>query len=130
MIIYGSTRALVKKDLTTMTAANVEPTISDEGLERLLNLAQRQDGTGKYPADVGWSPTFDIDAAAAEGCVWKAAASMHQVYFTSPSLGQYNQQQMYNHFMKQAEMYRARISYSVPLRIRSASRGRSGGAIP
>lgn len=98
--------------LEYMTAADAEPTLSVAQLERLMELAKREDTEGVAPTDDEWEPTFDLDAAAAEGWRWKAgqAAPRFGVSLDGDTL---HRQQLYVHCLKQAEMYAHRVMGSI-----------------
>lgn len=62
--------------LTRMVAAAKEPKLDDSALDDLVALAQRADAAGVAPSDPAWVPTWDLNAAAAEGWRWKAAKAV------------------------------------------------------
>ena len=47
--------------------------MTDAEIDELLAASSVADGEGNAPASEGWSPTYDIRAAAAEGWMIKAA---------------------------------------------------------
>jgi hypothetical protein len=65
-------RATAKARLANMVAASSRPVLSDSQVEDLLNLHQVADLNGTMPASDAWTPTWDLNAAAAEGWGWKA----------------------------------------------------------
>ena len=58
--------------LEAMTAASVEPTLTEDELDQLLDMARRPDVFGALPSDTDWEPTWNLDYAAAVGWHWKA----------------------------------------------------------
>jgi hypothetical protein len=56
-----------------MLAASSRPVLADTDLDALLAAFRVRDGLGRLPADAGWEPTWNLNAAAAEGWRWKAA---------------------------------------------------------
>lgn len=56
-----------------MTAWDVAPTLSDADLDSVLAAAALEDKAGLPPSDGGWTPTYDLNAAAAAGWLIKAA---------------------------------------------------------
>ncbi len=94
--------------LERMVAAGVEPTLSPTDIDDLLNLARRVDVNGLSPSDVGWIPTFDLDAAAAEGWRTKAGRAVPR-FGVSLDGDTLNRQQIYVHCLKQADAYARRI---------------------
>ena len=59
--------------LARMTAATEAPALNDADLDELLRGARRIDAAGLPPTDTAWTPTYDLNAAAAEGWRWKQA---------------------------------------------------------
>lgn len=70
-----------KTQLSHMTAATLEPVLSDDDLNALLALAAIPDHVGLIVTDVGWVPTYDLNYAAAEGWRWKAAKAASSYAF-------------------------------------------------
>ena len=73
--------AAARARLERMVAASSEPVLDAGDLDALLVLAARVDsaghpvqvdGTGAPTAGATWVPTYNLDAAAAEGWRWKA----------------------------------------------------------
>lgn len=61
--------------LKAMTAATVDPTLSDDEIGVLLLRAAVMDTAGLAPSDDDWTPTYSpvfLNASAAEGWRWKA----------------------------------------------------------
>lgn len=56
-----------------MTAWETDPTLSEDELNATLATFAREDLNGYTPADEEWQPTFDINAAAAQAWLAKAA---------------------------------------------------------
>ena len=65
--------ASVLDKLKSMTAWASEPTLSSDQLDTLLSMFAKADEEGLMPSEVGWTPTYHLRAAAAEGWRWKAA---------------------------------------------------------
>lgn len=61
---------MTEQDAITTLAAMVEaatsPTLSDDDLRTALAAAVIPDKTGSRPGDTGWTPTWDLEWAAAE----------------------------------------------------------------
>lgn len=53
-------------------AATSRPVLSPEALGALLDAYGAQDASGRAPSDNGWVPTYNLNAAAAEGWRMKA----------------------------------------------------------
>lgn len=58
--------------LEKMVAATSVPTLDAIEVGQLLDRARRADSSGLAPSDANWTPTWNLDAAAAEGWRWKA----------------------------------------------------------
>jgi len=56
-----------------MCAAEEFPQLSVDEIERVIQNASRRDEYGLLPYSSGWTPTYDLDAAAADGWRIKAA---------------------------------------------------------
>ena len=94
--------------LEMMLAHDVEPTLSVEEVDELVVLARRADSDGLAPDDDDWVPTFDLDAAAAEGWSWKAnkVVPRFDVTLDGDSL---RRAQIYAHCRRQASHYANRV---------------------
>ncbi len=55
-----------------MTAWNMDPTLDDDDLNGILAAAALQDSAGLNPSNMDWTPTYDLNAAAAAGWLVKA----------------------------------------------------------
>lgn len=53
-------------------AATSRPVLSPEAVGALLDSYASQDGSGRAPTNDDWDPTYDLNAAAAEGWRMKA----------------------------------------------------------
>lgn len=63
---------LARARLSIMVAATSRPTITPEELDLLMDAHRIPDDDGRLPSDPGWTPTWDLNRAAAEGWRWKA----------------------------------------------------------
>ena len=61
-----------KDKLKKMTSWDVGPTLSDGEIDELLVPASVADANGLRPDDIDWLPTYDLNAAAADGWLIKA----------------------------------------------------------
>lgn len=73
---------IARARLANMVAANEEPTLDAVQINDLLALASVPDANGVAAADPGWTPTYDLNCAAAEGWRWKAAKAASSYAFT------------------------------------------------
>ena len=56
-----------------MTAWDADPALMEDELDELLSGAALTDAAGLAPLNEEWTPTYDINAAAAQGWLIKAA---------------------------------------------------------
>jgi len=73
--------------LKNITAWDGDPALSEDELEDLLAAAAIPDGDGVEPEGEGWEPTYDINRAAAEGWLIKAARAAALVEVDPPESG-------------------------------------------
>lgn len=59
-----------------------------------------------------WQPTYDLNAAAAEGWRWKAARTSNRIGFSSQG-DNYNADQFHQHCLDMAKYYEGRRAYSL-----------------
>lgn len=69
--------------LALLVASVEEPILSPANLADLLVLSKRVDEKGLLPTEVGWVPTFDLNAAACEGWRRKAGLASAGYNFTA-----------------------------------------------
>lgn len=60
-------------ELKLLTACDTEPVLSEDDLTSILEKAAVQDVAGFAPLDEAWTPTYDLDSAAAAAWLIKAA---------------------------------------------------------
>lgn len=65
--------------LKAMTAADIEPLLSQDEIDALLTQFSLVDADGYAPSDTEWTPTYNFRAAAAEGWRWKMGRVAHLV---------------------------------------------------
>jgi hypothetical protein len=76
-----------KDKLKRMTAWDAEPTLSEDDLDGILAAVAMQDSEGLAPGDVDWTPTYDINAAAAAAWLVKAARASPLTEVDPPESG-------------------------------------------
>jgi hypothetical protein len=103
-------------ELETMTQAQMDPKLSLDDLQMILQNAQRADANGRSPSDVNWQPTYDLNAAAAEGWRLKAAKVAGDFNFRSPDGSSYDRSQVMEHCERMAKHYASRIIVNVQAR--------------
>jgi hypothetical protein len=70
-----------------ITAWTSEPALTEDELEDLLADAAIPDGEGVEPEGEGWEPTYDINRAASEAWLIKAARAAELVEVDPPESG-------------------------------------------
>lgn len=92
-------------ELSFMVAADSEPTLGIAEVYSLLVIARRRDTYGLVFGDDGWTPTWDLRAAAAEG--WRRKAGKVAGDYTFSTDGQsFSRSDMYAHCMEMSKQYR------------------------
>lgn len=93
--------------LRLMTNATAAPEIDDRQLDVLLEQAAVTDAAGERPSSERWTPTFDLDRAAAAG--WRQKAAALADHFNIQVDGhKFDRAQAYAQAMQQADMYEGR----------------------
>lgn len=97
-----------------MTAASAEPALAEEELTQLLADFSRPDAEGRPPTDLNWVPTYDLNAAAAEGWRWKAARATE---LTAVDLDgtKLSAEQIFEHCERMIGVYSRKVGGTVPL---------------
>ncbi|MEM4406543.1 MAG: hypothetical protein QXS68_05805 [Candidatus Methanomethylicaceae archaeon] len=82
---------------------------SDSEIELIINQYPLPDSNGKLPNETGWTPRYDLNAAAAD--IWsERAAGLSSEYDFEADGASFQRSQKYEHAMKQARYYRSRCS--------------------
>ena len=76
-----------KDTLKKLTAWDVEPTLTDTELDELLIPCCLMDKAGNAPVDPDWTPTYDLNLAASNGWLIKAARAAAMVEVDPPGSG-------------------------------------------
>lgn len=76
-----------KDKLKRMTAWDMTPELTEDDLDMLLEESSIADADGISPGEVGWTPTYDMNAAAAAGWLTKAARASMLVEADPPGSG-------------------------------------------
>lgn len=101
--------------LEDMTAWDQIPALTTAQVDSLMTLSQRADVIGRGPGDTDYVPTWDLNAGAAEGWRWKAAAVSGSFDFVSDSQ-RFDRSQMAAMCLTMSDRYRRRILGSVIVR--------------
>jgi hypothetical protein len=93
--------------LVRMVFPSMVPELDDATVDALLARARRPDGDCRVPSDPDWTPTYDLNAAAAEG--WEMKAGMAAGDYDFAASGQrFDRSQVSAQCLKMAEVYSAR----------------------
>lgn len=107
------TEAEAQAKLETMVFADQDPALDNDQILDLLTYARRPDAADNDYTDADWDPTWDLDAAAAEG--WRRKAGIAAARFNFAEDGQnFQRAQIYSHCLSQAEQYARRAMGSIP----------------
>lgn len=98
------TEAEVQDKLSRLIDADTDPVLSDDDLDDLLSVAARPDTAGLTRADADWTPTWDLNAAAAEGWLRKASKAVSRFSFAEDGQ-RFERAQIYAHAIRQHELY-------------------------
>lgn len=100
--------------LALLVLAEEEPILDADQLADCLTYARRPDAENYVYSDDEWTPTWDLDAAAAEG--WRRKAGIAAARFNFAEDGQrFDRAQVYAHCLQQAEQYARRSLGSIPV---------------
>jgi len=97
--------------LKNMTAWTADPALTEDELEDLLTEAAIPDGEGIVPEGDGWEPTYDINRAASEAWLVKAARAADLVEVDPPESGIVTSK-VFDNCRAMARLYSARRSAS------------------
>ena len=101
-----------KDKLKKMTAWDVEPALSDDEIDELLGPSARVDPSGSAPGALDWVPTYDLNAAAADGWLIKAARAAALVEIDPPGSGVLTSK-VFDNCRAMAQIYRAQCRLSI-----------------
>lgn len=92
--------------LRRMTGAAADE-YTDEVLSSVIERYPLPDASGVFPEEDGWTPRYDLNAAAAD--IWaERAAGLAGQYDFSADGASFHRSQAYEQAMKQARYYRSR----------------------
>lgn len=90
--------------LERLTDASSDPALAEADLDDLVGVAARADEDGNYRGDDDWTPTWDVNAAAAEGWLRKAGKAAKNFNFAEDGQ-RFDRAQIYQHCMSQHQLY-------------------------
>jgi hypothetical protein len=99
--------------LKKLTAWNTDPALTEPELDELLAAAALEDKTGLGPLHEDWTPTYDLNAAAASAWLIKAGRASSTTETEPDSF--YVTSKVFDNCCKMASIYRAKgkVSLSV-----------------
>lgn len=104
-----------EEKLRRMILADEDPALADNQVTDLLELAQRPDADGFTALDgAAWTPTWDLNYAAAEGWRRKAGIAAGRFNFTEDGQA-FQRAQVYAHCVSQAEEYARKGMGAIPV---------------
>ncbi len=98
--------------LALMVLSDEDPELSPDQIEDVLTYARRPDADGLLYTDEDWTPTWDLDAAAAEGWRRKAGIAASRFNFAEDDQ-RFDRSQIYAQCLSQAEQYARRSMGSI-----------------
>jgi hypothetical protein len=101
-----------KDKLKKMTAWNTDPQLTDAEIDELLIAASKVDAAGLPPSDPAWTPTYDLDLAAASGWMIKAGRASALVEVDPPGSGLFSSK-VFENCRAMARLYRAKCRLTV-----------------
>ncbi|MEZ5422929.1 MAG: hypothetical protein R2682_07540 [Pyrinomonadaceae bacterium] len=91
-------------ELKLLTAWDTEPTLTEAELNSALAKAALPDAAGVLPPESGWSATYDLNSAAAEVWLIKAARASATVEVDPPGSGVFTSK-VFDNCRKMARIY-------------------------
>ncbi len=98
-----------------MTAWDAEPTLSEDDLDGILAVVAMEDGDGLAPDDLDWTPTYDLNAAAAAAWLVKAARASPLTEVDPPESGIFTSK-VFDNCRAMARIYSAKRNANVSIR--------------
>ena len=94
--------------LKKLTAWETDPVLTEDEVEELLAEAALEDKDGLAPVPEEWTPTYDLNAAAAAGWLVKAGRASSTTETEPDSF--YVTSKIFDNCCRMARIYRAKIS--------------------
>jgi len=98
--------------LKQITAWEGDPALTEDELEDILAAAALTDGESVAPEGEGWEPTYDMNLAASEAWLTKAARAAALVEVDPPGSGIVTSK-VFDNCRRMARLYAARRAISV-----------------
>jgi hypothetical protein len=106
-----------KETLKKLTAWDTTPELTDGEIDKLLENASLTDVDENHPSSPGWTPTYDLNAAASAGWLIKAGRASSLVELGSPGSGDFTAK-VFQNCLEMARLYRSKISGTVSIAIK------------
>lgn len=100
--------------LKALTAWETEPVLTETEVEDILGNASVADSEGNEPSNDDWTPTYDINKAAAEAWLIKAARASALTEIDPPESGIVTSQ-IFENCMKMSREFKAKTTASVSI---------------
>ena len=100
--------------LKLMTAWTNDPALTEAELEDILAEAALPDGEGVVPEGEGWEPTYDMNRAASEAWLTKAARAAALVEVDPPGSGIFTSK-VFDNCRRMARLYASRRSETMSI---------------
>lgn len=104
-----------KDTLKKLTAWDTAPELADAEIDDLLDKASLTDLNDNHPSAPGWTPTYDLNAAAAAGWMIKAGRASSLVELGSPGSGDFTSK-VFENCLAMAKLYSSRSATTIRLR--------------
>jgi hypothetical protein len=104
-----------KDTLKKMTAWDVEPALTDSEIDELLVPCCVKDKEGLAPSEPSWTPTYDLNLAASNGWLIKAARAAAMVEIDPPGSGIMTSK-VFDNCRAMARIYGARVRIAISMR--------------
>ena len=98
-----------------MTAWDTGPALTEDELDELLIQFSKMDAAGFAPEDSLWTPTYDLNSAAAAGWLIKAGRASELVEVDPPGSGIVTSK-VFDNCRAMARIYRAKVRMSLSIR--------------
>jgi hypothetical protein len=99
--------------LKKLTAWDTDPALTEAELNELLADASLEDKEGRAPLHLEWTPTYDLNAAAATGWLIKAGRASSTTETEPESF--YVTSKIFDNCCRMAKLYRAKTNTSLSI---------------
>ena len=107
----STARAAARARLSLMVASTARPVLDDAALDVLLDGSRVRDTHGIHPSETGWTETWDLNSAAAEGWRFKAGIVAGDYSFSADDAS-YDRGALLASMESMVSMYLAKVSGS------------------